>query len=182
LCKVFGEFSEFHAHEFRAYHWGVEVEILQIDGAVVCTLCGDNAVEMNLDCDHVDGGDTAIPGIGDAIVANSEASAIGIGLLRMIVDAHAPVCDVFASVDWDVVLSNEDNHVGALANAWDALGKATEFDYIGLATEFFVLGDEENTSASAEDGVENFARELPTRGLIHCEWAACDVVVNMDAC
>ncbi len=43
-------------HEFRVYHQGVEVEILQINGAVACTLCGDNTVEMNLDCDHVNGG------------------------------------------------------------------------------------------------------------------------------
>jgi hypothetical protein len=95
---------------------------------------------MNLDCDHVNSGGTAIPGIGDAIAANSEASAIGIGLLRMIVDAHAPVHDVFALVDRDVVLSNEHNCVGALANAWDALGKANKFDHVGLAPEFFVLG------------------------------------------
>ena len=94
--QIFREFSKFHAHEFRAYHWGVDVEILQIDGAVVCTLCGDNTVEMNLDCDQVDGGGTAIIGIGDAIAADGEASAIGIGLLRTIVDAYAPVCDVFS--------------------------------------------------------------------------------------
>jgi hypothetical protein len=187
-CEVFGEFSEFHAHEFRAYHQGVEVEILQIDGAVACTFCGDDAVEMNLDCDHVNGGGTTIPGIGDAIATDGEASGIGIGLLRMIVDAHVPVCDVFELVDWDVVSSNEDDHVGALANAWDALGKATDFDCVGLAPEFFVLGVDkkvahhEGTSVSVEDGVENLERELPTRGLMHHEWVACNVIVNMDAC
>ena len=120
--------------------WGVvEVEILQINGAVACTLCGDDAVEVNFDRDHVNGGGTPIPGVGDAIFANGGASAIGIGLLRPIVDAHVPVCDVFVS-DRDVVLSNEGNCVGALANARDALGKATEFDCVGLAPEFFVLG------------------------------------------
>jgi hypothetical protein len=181
------EFSKFHEHEFRANHRSVEVEILQIDGTVVCTLCGDDAVEVNLNCDHVDGGGTAIPGIGDAIAVNLEASAIWISLLRMIVDAHVPVCDVFVS-DRDVVLSNEGNCVGALANARDALGKATEFDCVGLAPEFFVLGVDkkvahfhEGTSVSVEDGIENFARELQTRSLMHHEWAARDVIVNMDA-
>jgi hypothetical protein len=142
---------------------------------------------MNLDCDHVDGGGTAIPGIGDAIAANGDVSAIGIGLLRTIVDAHAPVCDVFASVNWDVVSSNEDDRVGALANAWDALGKVTEFDCVGLDPEFFVLTVDkkvvhfhEGTSVSVEDGIENFARELPTSLMRH-EWAAGNVVVNMDA-
>ncbi len=82
-------------HEFRVCHQGVEVEILQIDGAVACTLCGDDTVEMNLDCDHVDGGGTGIPGIlGDAIAANGEASAIGISLLRMIVDTHPSIGDI----------------------------------------------------------------------------------------
>ncbi len=90
-------------HEFRACHQGVEVEIFQINGAVACTLSEEDAVEMNFDRDHVNGGGTAIPGIGDAITTNGEASAIGIGLLRMIVDAHASVRDVFALVDRDVV-------------------------------------------------------------------------------
>jgi hypothetical protein len=69
----------------------------------MCTLCRDDAVEMNFDRGHANGGGTAIPGIGDAIAANFEARAIGIGLLRTIVDAHVSVRDVFALVDRDVV-------------------------------------------------------------------------------
>ncbi len=169
-------------------HWGVEVDILQINGAVACTLCGDEAVEMNLDCDHVSSGGTAIPGIGDAIATDGEASAIGIGLLRTIVDAHVPIRDVFVLVDWDVVLSNKDNCVGALANAWDALGKATKFNCVGLAPEFFVHGADEkvahfheSASVGVEDGIKNFSRELLTRSLMRCEWAASDVIVYMPA-
>jgi hypothetical protein len=155
----------------------------------VHTLCGDSAVEMNFDCDHVHGGGTAIPGIGDAIATNGKASAIGISLLREIVDAHMSVREVFASVDQDVVSSDEDNCVDAVANTRDALGKATKFDCVGLAPEFFVFGvDEkmahfhESTSVGVEDGIGNFPRELPTRCLFCREWAAGDVVVNMDAC
>jgi hypothetical protein len=123
------------------------------------------------------------------IAANGEASALRIGLLRTIVDAHAPERDVFALVDQDVLLTDEDNCVGALAYAWDALGKATKFDCVGRAPEYFVFGvDEkvahfhEGASVSVEDGIENFPRELPTRSLICREWAASDVVVIMDAC
>jgi hypothetical protein len=129
---------------------------------------------MNFDCDHVISGGTAIPGIGDAIAANGKASVIGIGLLRAIVDAHAPVRDVFASVNWDVVSSDEDDRVGATANTKDALGKVTKFDCVGLAPEFFVFGVDkkvahfhEGASVSVEDGIENFPRELPTRSLVH---------------
>ncbi len=37
--KIGREVAEFHAHEFRLVHWCVEVEILQINGAVACVLC-----------------------------------------------------------------------------------------------------------------------------------------------
>jgi hypothetical protein len=87
----------------------------------------------------------------------------------MIVDAHASISEVFASVDQDIVSSNEDYRVGAFANARDALGKATYFDCIGLAPEFFVLGIDEKvsyfhvgTSVGVEDGIENYPMELPT--------------------
>ncbi len=77
-------------------------------------------------------------------------------------------------VDRNLVLSDEDDCVGAVANAGDALGKVTKFDRVGLAPEFFVLGiDEkvahfyENAGVGVEDGIENFPWELPTRSLVH---------------
>ncbi len=153
------------------------------------TLCGDNAVEMNFDCDHVHGRGTTIPRIGDVNAANGKASAIGISLLRAIIDAHVSVRDVFASVGRDIILSDEDNHVGAVADTGDALGKATKFDCVGLAPEFFVFGVDkkmvhfhEGAAVGVEDSIENFPRELPTRCFFCCEWAASDVIVNMDAC
>jgi hypothetical protein len=123
---------------------------------------------VNFDCDQVNGGGNAIPGVGDAIAANGEASAIGIGLLRMIVEAHATICDVFALVDQGVVLPDEDYHVGAFANAGAALGKVTKFDCVGLSPGFFVLGVDkkvahfhEGAGVGVEDGIENFPRESP---------------------
>jgi hypothetical protein len=144
---------------------------------------------MNFDHAHVNSGGTAIPGIGDAIAANGKASATRIGLLKTIVDAHASIRDVFALVNRDVILSDEDNHVGAIANARDALSKATKFNCVGLAPEFSVLGVDkkvahfyEGACVGVKDGIENFSWELPTRSLVCREWAAGDVIVNMDAC
>ncbi len=37
--KIGREVAEFHAHVFRLVHGCVEVEILQINGAVACVLC-----------------------------------------------------------------------------------------------------------------------------------------------
>ncbi len=76
-----------------------------------------------------------------------------------------------------------------LVHARDALGKATEFNPVGLAPEFFVLGVDkkvahfhEGANVGVENGIENFPWELPTRSLVRREWAAGDVVVNMDVC
>jgi hypothetical protein len=156
---------------------------------MACTLSGDDAVEMNFDHDHVNGGGSTIPRIGDAIATKGEASTIGIGLFRTIVDAHASVRDVFASVDRDVVSSDEDDCVGAFAKARDALGKGTVFVCVCLAPEFLILGADkkvvhfhESSSVGVEDSIENFPRELPPRSLVHREWVAGDVVVNIDAC
>ena len=106
----------------------------------------------------------------------------------MRVDTHTSVREVFTLADRDIVLSNEDDHVGALANTWDALGKATKFNCVGLAPEFFVHGADEkvahfheSASVGVEDGIKNFSRELLTRSLMRCEWAASDVIVYMPA-
>ncbi len=76
-----------------------------------------------------------------------------------------PYVTFFLSVDWDIIFSNVDDHVGALANAWDALGKATKFDCEQLAPEFFVLGVDkkvayfhEGASVSVEEGIANLSR------------------------
>ncbi len=37
--KIRREVPDFHAHVFWLVHWGVEVEILQVNGAIACILC-----------------------------------------------------------------------------------------------------------------------------------------------
>jgi hypothetical protein len=37
--KIGREVADFHAHVFWSVHWGVEVEILQVNGAIACILC-----------------------------------------------------------------------------------------------------------------------------------------------
>jgi hypothetical protein len=107
----------------------------------------------------------------------------------MRVDTHTSVREVFTLADRDIVASDKDNRVGAIANAGDALDKATKFNCVGLAPELFVLGIDEKVAhfhegagVGVEDGIENFPWEFPTRSLVCHEWAADDVVVNMDAC
>ncbi len=37
--KTRREVADFHVHVFWSVHWGVEVEILQVNGAIACILC-----------------------------------------------------------------------------------------------------------------------------------------------
>ncbi len=37
--KIGREVTDLHAHVFWLVHWGVEVEILQVNGAIACVLC-----------------------------------------------------------------------------------------------------------------------------------------------
>ncbi len=37
--KIGREVADSHVHVFRSVHWGVEVEILQVNGAIACILC-----------------------------------------------------------------------------------------------------------------------------------------------
>ena len=51
-----------HSHVFWACHWSIEVEILEVNCAVACTIGQDDTVDMKLDRDHVDSGRTTITG------------------------------------------------------------------------------------------------------------------------
>ena len=42
LCKLFGEVIDFHVHVLRTCHRCHEVKTLEINGAVACTLGGDD--------------------------------------------------------------------------------------------------------------------------------------------
>jgi hypothetical protein len=37
--KIGREVADFYVHVFRLVHWGVEVEIFQVNGAITCILC-----------------------------------------------------------------------------------------------------------------------------------------------
>ena len=71
--ELFREVLDFHAHVFLACHWCHEVEIFEVNGAVACTLGQDDAVEVELDSDHVNGGRSAVSGDVESIAANGES-------------------------------------------------------------------------------------------------------------
>jgi hypothetical protein len=108
-------------------HCCVEVEILQIDSAVKCILCRHNALEMKFDSDNVGSRCAAVIGVVDKIAIHCDLYAVGVLLLRSIVDEDPHVHDVtFAYVE-DVFVPDRNNSVGAFSDTVDSLGKTPEF-------------------------------------------------------
>ncbi len=92
--ELFGEVLDFHAHVLRTCHWCHEVEIFEVNGAVVCTLGQDDTVGMEFDRDHVHIGRSAVSREVDSVAADGEACAIGVILFGAIVYTAVPICDV----------------------------------------------------------------------------------------
>ncbi len=76
--KIGREVTDFHAHVFWSAHGCVEVENFQINGAVACILCWYDAVEMELDSDHVGGRCAAVPRVVKVITVHSDSCAVGV--------------------------------------------------------------------------------------------------------
>ena len=93
VCYV----RKFESHVFRANHWCVEVEILDVDGHESCLFGGDNTVEENLGGQHVSCWCAAIARVSDSVTTNCETDAIGVFLLGSVVGADASVGDVLSS-------------------------------------------------------------------------------------
>ncbi len=85
---------------------------------------------MELDHDHVDGGRSAVSGDVESVTANGELQAIGVILFGTIVCTDVSICDVLESFEWDFVACDEDDGVGAFADAGNALGQAAKFSSI----------------------------------------------------
>ncbi len=96
--ELFREVLDLHAHVLRTCHWCHEVDIFEVNGAVACTLCQDNAVEVELYRYHINGGRTTVPGVVDFVAANGEACAIGVILFRVTVYTDATIGDVLEPV------------------------------------------------------------------------------------
>jgi hypothetical protein len=54
---------------------------MQVDGAVLRSLRGDDSVQVDLDHDHVNGRSATVLRIGDAVPAHGEPGSIGYAFL-----------------------------------------------------------------------------------------------------
>ena len=111
--KIIREVTEFEPHIFIAEHWGVEVEIFDVDCHEFGTWSRDYAVEKKLDSEEIDSGSATVMWVVYSIAANSETSAVGIVFFWPVVHNNTAVCDISPACSVDVRFVDEKDGVGA---------------------------------------------------------------------
>ncbi len=114
---LLNEFSlnvcNFNADIFRFKHWSVEVEILEVNGAEMCTWAKKNAVEKKLDKFKGRGVGSHITREADVIAADGDAGAIRIILFQTHFTYHHGVANFLPFMDQNVVVVNKKEGVSA---------------------------------------------------------------------
>lgn len=143
---------------------------------------------MEFDGDNVNSGCAYLSESVDEVAANCKSCAVGVFLFAAVVDTDAGVGGVTAAIGRDLVTLDEDNCVGALADAGDTLRETGKFLGVQFAPKFFVLGVDEEVMHFHElacgfvkDGLEHVRWELSACRAARCDDVACDVAVCGDA-
>jgi hypothetical protein len=85
----------FNADIFRVGHWGIKVEVFEVDGAKMCTWAREQAVEKQLDKFKGCGVGSHITQEADGIATDGDGGVIGIILFRLRFTYHHGVADFF---------------------------------------------------------------------------------------
>ncbi len=94
----------FNADIFRVRHWGIKVDVFEVDGAETYTWAREHAVEKQLDKFKGCSVGSHVTQEADAIAADGDAGAIRIILFRPHITYHHGVADFLLFMGWDVVI------------------------------------------------------------------------------
>jgi hypothetical protein len=143
---------------------------------------------MELDSDHVDSRCAAVTRVVEEIAAHGDSCAVGVLLLRAIVDTDSCIRDVAFAIMWNVFTKDENDSVGTFADSGHALSKTPEFLHVGFAPQFLVLGVYEEmphfhemACGFVEDSVEHVGGVLLLSCTASHDRAACCFTIIVDA-
>jgi hypothetical protein len=105
--------SNFSADIFGVWHWSIEVEVLEVDGAEPCTWARKHAVEKKLDKFEGCSVDSHVAREADAIAADCYAGAIRIIFFRTHFAYHHGVADFLLFMERDVKVVHKEEGVSA---------------------------------------------------------------------
>ncbi len=75
----------------------------------------------------------------EEIAAHGDSCAVGVLLLRAIVDTDSHVRDVVFAIMWNVFAADENDSVGTFADSRHALSETLEFLHVAFAPQFLIL-------------------------------------------
>ena len=136
---------ELDADIFRAVERGLEIEVRYIEHDKLGVFSREDAIQEKLDKIQGSSFGTNVTRVAYAIAANGDAGTIGVGLFRSYETDHFGVGDLFATLLWDVLISNDiegisafDNLAGLGGVGADTLAEAAEFIGVGAVPDVFV--------------------------------------------
>ncbi len=88
---------------------------------------------MELDSDRVNGRCAAVARVVEEIATHGDLCAVGVLLLRAIVDTDTRVRDVAFAIWWNVFAADRNDGVGTFADSGHALSKMPKFFCVGFA-------------------------------------------------
>jgi hypothetical protein len=110
LDEFFWDVRELDVNVFWFWHRGVQIEVLEVNGAEPWTLPGEDTVEEKLD--EFKQGRVGANMITDSVTANGDLGSIRVILLRSNFTDNHGVADFLVLVGRDVLVVNEEEGVG----------------------------------------------------------------------
>ena len=104
---------DFDADIFRIGHWGIKVEVLEVNGAEACTFAREHTVEQQLEEFKRSSIGADIPRVTDAIASDGDAGMIRIIFIRSHITHYYGVADFLSFVGGDVVIVDDKEGVSA---------------------------------------------------------------------
>ncbi len=99
-------------HVLIAFHWGVQIEIGEVDAVERCAGSRDSGVEKDFCCGEISSRRALVPGVINSIATYGETSPVWFVLLRTIIANNTAIC-IRASFQ-DIQFLDEETGLGAL--------------------------------------------------------------------
>jgi hypothetical protein len=142
---------------------------------------------MELDSDHVNGRCATVTRVVKEIADHGDSCAVGVLLLRAIVDTDLRVRDIVFAIVRNVFAEDENNSVGTFADSKHALSKMPKFLCMGFAPQFLVLGVHEEVPhfhemarGFVEDSMEHVGGVLSLSCVASRDRVACYFAIIVD--
>jgi hypothetical protein len=137
----------FNVDIFRVRHWGIKVEVLEVDGAETCAWTREHTAEKQLDEFKERGVGSHVTREADVIPADGNAGAIRIILFWPHFTYHHVVADFLSFMGWDVMIVYKKEGVSACnpfcvggSTRTNALAQLSKFIGIKSVPVGFVAG------------------------------------------